>query len=50
MTIAVTVVAVVVPDLTAPTEMEKLNRFVAAARPFKLFWRPVLRKMNVEYR
>ncbi|MEN6384950.1 MAG: sodium:solute symporter family protein [Phycisphaerales bacterium] len=49
MTISITAIAVVVSYLTKPTDLERLKDFVHRARPFKLFWKPVVGQMQIEY-
>ena len=45
----VTVVSVTVSLLTRPVDDELLERFVLRARPFRFFWRPVIRRRGIDY-
>ncbi|MCY4338157.1 MAG: Na+:solute symporter [Gammaproteobacteria bacterium] len=45
----VTLVSVLVALCTAPTDMGLLRQFAHKARPFALFWQPVIRTMTGDY-
>jgi len=44
-----TFVTVIVSLLTKPTPQEHLSKFVMRAKPFRVFWEPVIKKMDCEY-
>ena len=48
-TLVTTFVAVIVSLLTKPTPQEHLSKFVMRAKPFRVFWEPVIKKMDCEY-
>ena len=49
MMVSVGIVAIVASYLTKPTDLEHLRDFLMRAKPFKFFWRPVIRKLGCDY-
>jgi Na+/proline symporter len=47
--IIVTSTAVIVSLLTRPTADERLRDFIMRAKPFRFFWKSVIKRLNIEY-
>ncbi len=48
-TVAVTLIAIIVSLLTKPTSEEKLEEFIRRAKPLHFFWKPVIARMGGDY-
>jgi len=49
MLVSVTATAIVTTLLTPPTDDEHLRRFLLRVRPFRLLWRPVIKRLEIDY-
>lgn len=50
MIIVGTTISVVVSLLTKPTDEKHLEEFLKRVRPFHFFWKPVIRRLGIDYR
>ena len=49
MVVTVTIITIIVTFLTKPTDDGRLKEFLQKVQPFRLFWKPVINRLHIEY-